>query len=259
MGLLTSDEREKLRDLLLKLPNIKTGRATRNTLILDDFQEHVESSDIAHTHIDNIIATVDGDGAQRADGSWPIIRLIETAIHFDAGSQTAEDLKELLATVQERAADLETPPDRPPEPPNSPPARTPSNVQRLVDEAIGQLRSIQSVLAIRDVDKIRLRHVRCDATLLQKALTEIENINPSADRIQWRNDALTFVREAGKYHSKCCDAIAQSRGWPSGATEYRKCLETARGACENALKHSSDLSAHLVSQASTFPPRKPEP
>jgi hypothetical protein len=107
MGLLNLDERKQLRDLLFRLPNLE-DRGFRVSLLSNlprDLREHIASSDIPSVHIDNIIATVDGESAQRTDGSWPIIQIIEKAISAVPGTMIATKLQDLLNAVQKRSLD----------------------------------------------------------------------------------------------------------------------------------------------------------
>ncbi len=109
MGLLTREERRRLVDLLLKLPNIKLNPAVRILLIGNlppELLQNISYSDLPSVHIDAIINTTDGPGAQRADGSWPIIWVIENAFAIDSESYYARDFQKLLDTLNVRASAL---------------------------------------------------------------------------------------------------------------------------------------------------------
>ncbi len=250
MGLLTSDECEKLRELLLKLHNIKTDRATRISLIPDEFRQHVESSDIAHTHIDNIVATIDDESAQRADGSWPIILLIETAIRFDAEGQTAEDLKELLATAQERARNLQsdtcseekeqrslldsTTSDTPAPQPTVPEVLKPiEEVQGLVKAEIARFIGIKNTLESKP-SWFKLQRIDSSSTQSDEVLAKLyDDIKQGNDifaelsddaALEWIIAARKEAEAASKFLNECFQQIA-ARNLPSAQKKINAAIQ----------------------------------
>jgi hypothetical protein len=82
MKQLTIEERQKLINLLGKLPNIRVleERLSLMAGLPESVQNNIASSTIAQTHISNIVNTL-GDDAyfELMDGSYPIITVIRTA------------------------------------------------------------------------------------------------------------------------------------------------------------------------------------
>jgi hypothetical protein len=124
MGLLTREERAKLRALLQRLPGVSTDRARRRLLIGSQpptILNLISFSDSALVDIDSIISLTDSDGAQQENGDWPITWVIEDAIHMASGLKLERELNELLNTVRSRAASQPTVDDPRSRPESEPP------------------------------------------------------------------------------------------------------------------------------------------
>src|SRR4051812_44057965 len=92
-------ERRQLIDLLLKLPNM--GNAAARRLLVASLpralQDAIPAADAAGQHIANIVDTVNNDPyVQLADGSWPVMIVIEDAMYMVRGTTLENDLKALL-------------------------------------------------------------------------------------------------------------------------------------------------------------------
>lgn len=108
MGLLTREERRRLTQALLAMPNI-LNPAMRHLLLTDlspALLHVINFSGVPLLDISAIIDTTDGPAAQRSDGSWPIITVVENAFNIDTGGQHARDLQRLLDTLHARASAL---------------------------------------------------------------------------------------------------------------------------------------------------------
>lgn len=107
MGLLTRDERRDLIEMLLKLP-ISLDAQTRRLLVRSlpiAIQQNISYSAIPRIDIETFIDSAEADSAQQADGSWPIVLVIEDAIGLVAGSMLASRLQQLLDVLRTRAAE----------------------------------------------------------------------------------------------------------------------------------------------------------
>ena len=105
MGLLTIAERDTLIALLTKLPSIETA-AVRGVLLAgvpQSVMQTVQIVNIAYVDLSSIVSAADNDGAQQADGSWPILRVITNASRIVPGTKLAGDLQQLLDTAAARA------------------------------------------------------------------------------------------------------------------------------------------------------------
>ena len=105
MSLLTVSEQDKLKDLLVKLPNIALPAVRQNLLsgLPETITLNIISVGIPAIDVAAIVDTVDGEWAQLADGTWPITRVIENAARLVAGQRLATDLRALLDTANSRA------------------------------------------------------------------------------------------------------------------------------------------------------------
>ena len=107
MGLLTRSERQRLMELLLRIPNTN-GAAGRQLLLVDlpkDLQVAIPFDNSATIHIANIIDIVSGEAfARLADGSIPLLVVIENAVFMVRTSALAGQLQVLYAALLTRAS-----------------------------------------------------------------------------------------------------------------------------------------------------------
>ncbi|MFO7169267.1 MAG: hypothetical protein DIU80_014680 [Chloroflexota bacterium] len=112
MSLLTSEERDKLIDLLAQLPNVETP-AVRNSLLVgmpDSTRLNIQSAGIPLIDLRSMVEIADSDSAQQADGSWPILRVITNAVRMVRGSALAIKLQQLHDAAAARAVKASTAP-----------------------------------------------------------------------------------------------------------------------------------------------------
>jgi hypothetical protein len=114
VGLLSRIEREQLTGGIRNLPNIRYDD-TRKALVPVELQLNITHSTNPLTDISAILEVVDGPSAQREDGRWPIIDLIQTAVGMATGSILALELQRLLDVAVDRAKLLQLlkPPRKP--------------------------------------------------------------------------------------------------------------------------------------------------
>lgn len=104
-GLLTLEERDRLVELLGMLPNIGSS-AMRDSLLFgvpQPIRLSLVSSGAAAADLRQLVEVADGAGAQQADGSWPIERVIFNAIRMVDGSRLAAELRQLYDGAKGRA------------------------------------------------------------------------------------------------------------------------------------------------------------
>lgn len=99
MGLLTKEEHDWLREVLLKL-NI--GHNILLSGLDESLKWKIETSGNYIEQMESLINVVDGDSGQRADGGWPIVIVIENAINIDANSKISRELSNFLQNIQYR-------------------------------------------------------------------------------------------------------------------------------------------------------------
>lgn len=106
MGLLTPVERRHLINNLCDI-SVQFGPRTRDQLLLGfppRMIATIPNPDTVRPAMVSLLDVVDGPTAQRADGSWPIVWLIENAIEIDPEGAHAAELARLLDTLQARAS-----------------------------------------------------------------------------------------------------------------------------------------------------------
>jgi hypothetical protein len=106
-GLLTSDERRQLIDLLRKLPNIHDPQAL--TLLLATLppalRDSIPRTRVVAMDIPRLVDTVEGEAwSPLPDGVYPITVVIENASGLAPGSRLASELQALLTTLRSRTA-----------------------------------------------------------------------------------------------------------------------------------------------------------
>jgi hypothetical protein len=106
MGLLERDERRNLIEMLLKLPISHDAQARRSLVrsLPATIRDNIPYSSSPRTDIEAMIDFADADSAQRADGAWPVVLVIEDAIGLVAGSMLASRLQQLLDALRMRTA-----------------------------------------------------------------------------------------------------------------------------------------------------------
>lgn len=109
MGLLTASDRRTLCRLLLQLPFVEDHQA-RLALLADlplQVLGRVPDSPTPWIHFTHMIRALDGtidrDNGRLADGSWPILSLLEQALIAAAGQPVEASLRELYALAGARA------------------------------------------------------------------------------------------------------------------------------------------------------------
>ncbi len=114
MSLLTRDERQKLIDLLLQLPNMSDADARRQLLagLPTGLRNNVSGSGVPLTHITSIVdAAVEwGPLDDGAEALWVVL---DNAIYPVRGARAARDLQSLLDTLKARAGAPVAPPGAP--------------------------------------------------------------------------------------------------------------------------------------------------
>ena len=101
MGLLTHAERYTLASQLLKLPNIRNRSICEQLLSRQPsaIRAGIQFTGATVADINAIINAADADSARQADGSWPILWLIEDALASTHDTTLASDLQQLLDDV----------------------------------------------------------------------------------------------------------------------------------------------------------------
>jgi hypothetical protein len=106
MGLLTQEERQKLIELLLRLPDIGIP-SIRNTLVAGlppTLVNLIPFSGIPNADITSLVHTVDSEETKSDDHSWPVLIVIENAIYAVRGSRLAGELQNLRDILKLRIA-----------------------------------------------------------------------------------------------------------------------------------------------------------
>ena len=112
MSLLQDDERQKLIEMILRLPNIRETGVRRSLIagLPEMLRNSVGSSELPNTEVMNIVEVADGEvWGQLPDGAWSIIRVVENSVVQVRGSKLGADLEALLNTLKKRAVELATP------------------------------------------------------------------------------------------------------------------------------------------------------
>lgn len=108
MGLLSSEERNDLIALLLKLPNRNNPVMRRQlyTGLPRELQDQIVDDGAPRTHITSIVNTVDDESWDKPyEGSWPVLQLIENAIHMSGReSLIGHQLNLMLISLRGRAS-----------------------------------------------------------------------------------------------------------------------------------------------------------
>jgi hypothetical protein len=110
MGLLNADERRELIRLLLELPSIEDPD-TRSALLANlphNLLMRLKHGGRPRNQLTDAVAILDGpvdrDTARRADGTWPIVILLQNALPEAEGYPAEEPLRRLLQSALWRAA-----------------------------------------------------------------------------------------------------------------------------------------------------------
>jgi hypothetical protein len=198
MGLLDRDARQRLIELLLRIPGSQ-NRETRDLLLQDlppNLVSNIRRENAALVDIANIVNTADSDTwARLLDGTPSLQVIIENARNLVAGSGTADELAKLLATVQGPARPEVTPgdpddrpttaPSLPPIPPTAPTTPPPSDGFLILDGR--QLRRLQEIMlrAFRDRGSLA-RMVRFGLDTRLEDVTASPSLSDMAfDLIMW--------------------------------------------------------------------------
>jgi hypothetical protein len=113
MPYFTSAQNKQLVGLLLKLPNI-TDSSTREVLVTGlprALQNQLPKSTVTYTDIQRMVDTLESDGAQLGDGTWPIVRVIERAIDLVDGLYLGTQLKQLVESASQESVSAQPQPD----------------------------------------------------------------------------------------------------------------------------------------------------
>src|SRR5688572_28045888 len=104
MGLLTREQRNRLVELLVMIPNVHDPVA-RNSLVVhlpDELRLSIPISAAPRVHIQSIVDTVEETRwTPLVDDAWPIILVVESALFLMKGTHNHAELERLLDTLKQ--------------------------------------------------------------------------------------------------------------------------------------------------------------